>query len=183
MITVSRSAEMMCNVNGCANSANQARGWCRTHYARWQRHGDPNFIANMQGKPLAERLWSNIKTDGECWVWKRGKTRAGYGTIGYFGKTYYTHRLSYELMVGPIPDGLELDHLCFNRLCCNPWHLEPVTSEVNKRRMLDRNTKMQCPQGHPYEGSNVIVELDGSRRCRACRKAYDRKRHSAKAVK
>ena len=83
------------------------------------------------------------------------------------------HRVAYELQVGPIPVGLQLDHLCRVRSCVNPAHLEPVTSAENTRRGL-RAMKTHCPQGHPYAGENLLIRPTGQRRCRTCHLAGKR---------
>lgn len=84
---------------------------------------------------IAERFESKVlKTDG-CWLWQRAKSSSGYGVFGVaWGHSMCAHRFAYEQAVGPIPDGLEIDHLCSNRLCVRPDHLEPVTREENIRR-------------------------------------------------
>jgi hypothetical protein len=69
-----------------------------------------------------------------CWIWQRAKMKAGYGETCVDGEVVYAHRVAYELFVGPIPDGLVLDHLCRVRECLNPAHLEPVTDMENRRR-------------------------------------------------
>lgn len=120
-------------------------------------------------RSLEERLWSNIDSGEGCWIW-RGQVRSdGYGQIGAGGrggKSLRPHRVAYELVVGPIPDGLTLDHLCCNTICCNPQHLEPVTSEENNRRATARRT--QCRRGHAFVPENTIVRPKG-RECRTCR--------------
>lgn len=95
--------------------------------------------------PAEERFWRHVeKTDG-CWNWLAAKTKAGYGqfSIGYANQVF-AHRFAYELMIGPIPKGMEIDHLCFNRGCVKPVHMEVVTREVNiARSSLGRNEKGQ----------------------------------------
>lgn len=115
----------------------------------------------------AERLWSRINKDAPdgCWLWTGGLSVAGYGRIRINTVLHYTHRLVYELLAGPIPEGLEIDHLCRVRACCNPAHLEPVTHAENVRR--EDASVTHCPKGHAYEGHNLIRD-GNSRKCRIC---------------
>ena len=116
----------------------------------------------------------NIPESG-CWLWVGATTIRGYGRFRVGEKFILPHRWAYEFFKGPIPKGLELDHLCRVTGCCNPDHLEPVThkenctrgiaGEVNGRRQRE---KSHCPKGHPYSGENVRLTKNGWRRCRAC---------------
>ena len=103
-----------------------------------------------------------------CWQWQGGKRRE-YGHVDGAGPV---HRLVYELMVRPIPDGKQIDHLCRMTLCVNPIHLEPVTQRENILRGRSFSAinaaKTECPKGHPFRGSNLKVRSDGSRRCLTC---------------
>jgi len=109
-----------------------------------------------------------------CWLWSGSVNRLGYGTLGDQG---LAHRIGYRLLVGPIPAGLEIDHLCRVRSCVNPAHLEPVPHRVNVLRGdadAARNArKTHCPQGHAYTIENMLVRtrLAGKRVCRICDKA------------
>jgi len=75
-----------------------------------------------------------VVDEAGCWVWQNATNGKGYGQVGFMGRVRSVHRVAYELLVGPIPDGLCIDHLCRVRACCNPYHLEPVTTLVNNRR-------------------------------------------------
>lgn len=106
-----------------------------------------------------------------CWVWMGCKLPRGYGRFWKDGGMRLAHRVAYELFTGPIPDGLQLDHLCRVPGCVNPAHLEAVTHAENVRRG-DRTRynadKTHCPQGHPYDEENTFIYSDGRRECRIC---------------
>lgn len=111
-----------------------------------------------------------------CWIWKASKNDKGYGGIGYQGKVVRSHRLAYEMLIGDIPDGLELDHLCRRRDCVNPFHLEPVTHKVNMSRGKAAS-KTHCLRGHPLSGSNVgINSVIKTRYCKTCKSINGNKR-------
>ena len=130
---------------------------------------------------VEDRLWQGVDASGDCWEWTRGKTAAGYGRIG----NQYTHRLVWEFLVGPIPDGLEMDHLCRNVGCVNPDHLEPVTHAENMRRGHGNNAfrnATHCKRGHPFDEANTyrFTTSKGKpgRACRRCRTEYMRQRRA-----
>lgn len=125
-------------------------------------------MANAKRVPIEDRFWAKVEATGFCWNWTASTIR-GYGAIsegGKYGKKVYAHRWSYEHLVGPIPEGLEIDHLCRNALCVNPDHLEPVTREQNAQRMQrSRNLSGLCKYGHPLD----YVRKDGTgRQCSTC---------------
>ena len=118
-----------------------------------------------------------------CWLWERGCTRDGYGVLWIKGKgADRVHRLSYRTFVGRIPEGYEIDHLCRNRACCNPAHLEAVPKKVNILRGFGTGAKFarrtHCLNGHEFTKENTRIEKSiygtDSRRCRECDRTYTR---------
>lgn len=129
-------------------------------------------------KSLEERLLTNIVKKDGCWLWTGYLAHGGYGHVsegGAGGRRLLVHRASYETFVGPIPDGLSIDHLCRVRHCINPQHLEAVPIRVNilrgDTRAAANSVKTHCPQGHAYDAVNTRVTPKGYRVCRAC--AYE----------
>jgi hypothetical protein len=125
--------------------------------------------------PAIVRLLSQIEiSDSGCWVWQGYRNSCGYGVIGIGERKLLTHRLAYMELAEPIPSGMELDHRCRVRACCNPDHLEPTTHEGNifapGSQCLGaiNAAKTTCLHGHPYAGSNLYVDAKGRRHCRAC---------------
>ena len=109
---------------------------------------------------------------GDCWVWTGSINRDGYGTLGAGpGESRLAHRRVYEALIGPIPDRLELDHLCRVRHCVNPDHLEPVTHAENMRRAGLLVGRTECRRGHDLAEVGVYVyPATGLRGCRECRR-------------
>ena len=126
---------------------------------------------------LAERLWAKVDRSGgpdACWPFTGGLAPTGYATIYRDGHTAYAHRVAYELTVGPIPAGLQIDHLCRVRPCVNPSHLEPVTNRENQLRgvnpMVLISKSGRCARGHPFTPENTYFRRDKrSRECLTCR--------------
>jgi hypothetical protein len=144
--------------------------------------------------PTIVRLMRRVRissVDG-CWEWLGRTTRDGYGRVDVGSRTdgtrgqASTHRVAYEHYVGPIPEGFELDHLCRNRSCVNPAHLEVVTHVENMRRStvgdVARARQLaitHCPRGHEYAGRNLYVNPQGGRHCRTCVSARQRAKRAA----
>lgn len=138
------------------------------------------------------RFWSKVNKNGPvparrpdlgpCWYWTAGQNGKGYGRIRIRSHDVLAHRFAYELLVGPIPAGLELDHLCRVRCCVNTDHLEPVTNQVNVLRGNGKTAanarKTHCPQGHAYDVGNTYW-WRGRRYCQVCQQAYGRARRDA----
>lgn len=140
---------------------------------------NPIPIAPDIDEAALRRFWAKVALPDAngCLLWTAGKNRHGYGKIKRADRHVYAHRFAYSVLVGPIPDGLPLDHLCRNRACVAPDHLEPVTQAENVRRGNSgaaNAAKTHCPQGHPYSGENTYVNPDGKRVCRTCLNARRR---------
>lgn len=153
---------------------------CHKHYMRWYSGDGKGMI---ERPTFEERFWSYVRPAEalECWEWTGHRHAFGYGLIG---KGRYTtlvaHRVSWEMLRGEIPDGLQIDHLCRNPPCVNPWHLEPVTQRVNLLRGETISAKWAnrdaCEYGHPFTADNIY--WNGSyRSCRTCKMARSRARY------
>ncbi len=146
-----------------------------------------------KSKPIVERFWPKVDKNGPipeyrpdlgpCWIWTAALNPYGYGR--FFIETYPdrtcryrgAHIVSYLLLIGPIPDDRELDHLCRVRNCVNPHHLEPVTHAENCRRGVGiahaaacKRAKTHCLEGHSYAGQNLYINPKGVRICRTCKR-------------
>ena len=135
------------------------------------------------------RFWTKVNKDGPasdyapylgpCWLWTGAQRGKGYGAFKVDRRMVRAHRFAYELLVGPIAEGLDLDHLCRVRHCVRPSHMEPVTPQVNILRGVGTSAlnakKTHCPLGHPYDATNTYHDPRGKRYCRACWRARDRR--------
>lgn len=130
------------------------------------------------------------KEDSGCWTWLGGvNSVSGYGYVSNWPKpSVVAHRVAYELLVGPIPEGLFIDHLCRNRGCVNPAHLEPVTNRENCLRgmapMIQLHVKGMCKAGHPATPENLVQSKTrpGRRRCLICERKWNKQQRTKKAV-
>ena len=111
-----------------------------------------------------DEFWQNVEKSSpeKCWLWIGSKIYKGYGKY----KNDFVHRISYEITKGKIPNGLTIDHLCFNKLCVNPKHLEAVTNSENVKRYHQART--HCKYGHPFNEKNTRIDKKGYRVCLAC---------------
>lgn len=125
---------------------------------------------------LTDRFWVKVTKSSEgCWLWTGARNSRGYGQWAVGGRSRSVHRIAYEALVGPIPDGLTIDHLCRVKTCCNPEHLEAVTGAENSRRHAATITS--CPRGHEYTPENTYRNGAGHRYCRECYLSAHRVQH------
>lgn len=182
-------AERTCTVCGLYRK-HCARGMCRGCYdkARPPRVETPGCSGRKRPTPtrtVEERFWAKVdKIPDGCWVWIAKVSGGGYGEFYPTRKApVAAHRYAYEMLREPIPAGLQLDHLCRNRACCNPDHLEPVTSRENTLRgnspgALALRTN-HCKRGHEFTDENTYRVPNG-RQCRTCRRAWEAARRAAR---
>ena len=156
------------------------------HHTRWLRHGNPE--TKLYLKKEISRFMSFVSQTRGCWHWT-GCLTSGYGRFNRSAEVGYkllqlAHRFSWEYFIGPIPDGMQIDHLCRVRNCVNPYHLEVVSCKQNIQRGLVTRSKRYCPKGHPYAGDNLYVSPSNKINCRACHrahtKAYNKRKMEAK---
>lgn len=174
----------LCAVEGCQEPF-YALGWCNLHWNRQRATGTTDLI---HPPSFEERFWANVDYNGPlsdaapdlgpCWLWTGYIKDTGYGGVngrrGDGGKTVYlAHRVAFHLLVGSIPDGYELDHLCRVRVCCRPSHLEAVTPRVNNLRSdsiaAQHARQTHCKRGHEFTPENTYTPpTNPGRQCREC---------------
>jgi hypothetical protein len=145
-------------------------------------------------RPPEDRFWDKVNKapgqgpGGDCWEWQGSLDAYGYGRFGH-GKRWGTtaaHRISYFVLVGAIPRGLQIDHLCRVRHCVNPVHLEPVTSQVNTLRgnsvQAANAAKTHCEHGHEFTVNNTYWSRGRWRKCRTCHRIQNRTRRARAAI-
>lgn len=129
--------------------------------------------------PLLPRLVERMEIDDDCWLYTGNRNSDGYGHMSVDNQVQPVHRLAYEALVEPIPDGLVLDHLCRRTSCFNPDHLEPVTQQVNVLRgegsPAAYAARTHCDNGHEFTAANTYQRRNGNgRHCRTCQREYMR---------
>ena len=125
---------------------------------------------------LERRFWAKVNKTDDCWIWTAQRTKHGYGQVRQNKVSRMAHRVAYEWLVGPIPEGLVIDHLCENPACVNPAHLEPVTNSTNVIRAYGGT----CRFGHPLDGYQRSGQRLISRYCTTCKKAKRKARQHAR---
>jgi len=184
-------------------------GLCKAHRKRWKQHGDPRI--RVRGLPPAARFWPKVDKNGPvpdsrpdlgpCWLWTDAPDReTGYGQFWIDETNRMAHRVAYELTVGPIPEGLHLDHLChpgdysclpatcLHLLCVSPAHLLPATPAANNQRSTSptaiNGRKKRCKWGHDFTPVNTrVYQLKNGRYGRVCRECERRRRAESAARK
>jgi len=168
----------VCRAPGCTREYAK-RGLCTTHFYRLYEQGRLTLLPKL---PPEERFWAMVTKTDDCWLWTGGNDGRGYGRFEIRRRSYdgtipaitrMAHRYAYELLVGPIPDGCELDHVCEVRNCVRPDHVDPVTKQEHARRTRMRKT--HCKRGHELAGDNVVI-VNGARHCLSCRKIHNAKK-------
>ena len=171
----------ICEVQDCTQLVH-GRGLCSTHHARWRKNGTTVLLT------AEDRFWRNVDFTGICWEWTGRCDASGYGvvTTGPRGSSpRRAHRIAYGLLVAPLPawtgkrDSLVPDHLCRNRRCVNPDHLELITVHENTLRSSGPSAmnarKTVCKYGHEFTPANTYILPNGARGCRECRRVAARR--------
>lgn len=179
-----------------AKAEYQRRFRAKKHAERYGPNAGPQTGRHKRRRPdtLDELIKRTIPVPfSGCWLWLGGLNANGYGVAPWRrgrGSTL-AHVATYSKTIGPVPDGLEIDHLCRVRCCVNPDHLEAVTHKINSQRgECGKNTgkimrsRTQCKRGHSLSGENLLITSNGGRRCRSCvrQQSQDRRRQRARNI-
>ena len=192
-------AQRICMDEACEVPA-RTRGLCKRHYEILRRTGQLHLALPPSRRPPWGDLTLDVLRDGrsddECWEWRGSRDTSGYGAVTLDGKRSKVHRVSYELAYGLIPEGLQIDHLCRVRACCNPAHLEAVTASENVRRglkgvlgdpvrrPLGEGDVPLCVNGHEVTEDNAYPAYGKPRAmaCRQCKRVWDNARKAEAAI-
>lgn len=173
-------ADRTCSIEGCEQES-RSRGWCKKHYERWRRNGDPLDPGSRIVGDVVARFEASVERTAGCWYWIGRIGQSGYGYLNEGDAAHLAHRWSYQHHIGPIPEGLSLDHLCRVTYCVNPAHLEPVTHRENVLRGTGPSARharlTHCKYGHPFDEANTYINpKNGWRGCRACNREKQARR-------
>lgn len=171
-----------CSVATC-HQRSTAHGLCHAHLVRQQRYGDPTAGPPllMRGVDPIIRFMAKVQQEGDCLIWIGSRNPKGYGTFKVGASAVLAHRWNYQQTFGSIADDLDLDHLCRNRACVKPQHLEPVPHAINIIRGMKGYLRQACKRGHPITEENIYVDRDGHRNCRVCKNELARSAREAAA--
>lgn len=179
-------APASCTEDGC-QGAHEARGLCRRHYRKRLDAGTlpPRALTYAEGNE--DHFWARVDRSGDCWQWTGSIAKSGYGNVRLqTGVNGYAHRVAYELTHGAIPEGLVIDHLCRNRACVNPEHLEAVENGENTRRGAVPYGRLhtRCKRGHDVtDPANVYTRPSGYKHCRVCSRESKQRSTTKKEMK
>lgn len=175
-----------CGVDSCEQPIRyKSAGLCSLHYQRRRKTGDPLGVRTRLADPR-ERFWAKVDKTGTCWLWTRGTDSKGYGKFQAGSsraeaRSVLAHIYAYEDLIGSVPEGLELDHLCRNPACVRPDHLEPVTHAENVRRgRWGEHNRQKLVQTHCLRGHSLAdarVNSRGTRQCRTCHNEAEARRY------
>lgn len=145
-----------CTIDGCDHMI-ECRGWCQMHYQRWKKYGDPLTLRQPKGLPVIDRFMQYVRKTSTCWMWAGSISKRGYGRF-WDGQSpsnaqVFTgaHRFSYEYFCGPIPVGMQIDHICRNPSCVRPDHLRLATPKENVEHHSGKPMGTNLVRGVSYE--------------------------------
>lgn len=164
---------MECLVDGCARKR-VAKGLCGLHYMRQKRTGDVGTVKRRVDLTDSERFWQYVVKTATCWLWTGGQSH-GYGNFHLDGRQVGAHRFAYAEVHGPIGAALVLDHVCRNKLCVRPSHLQAVSQRINVLRgdVARALRENRCVNDHEFTPDNTYVNPKGARVCLICRRASE----------
>lgn len=153
------SKNTTCSIEGC-EKREAARSWCHMHYKRWQKNGDPTNPGNRELFLNPEDAFAaRTRRDGDCLTWTGSKDAKGYGRMSISGRLVGVHRFAWERENGPIPDGMQIDHTCWNRACANTEHLRLATNQENRSSLSGAINGRALPRGVWKSGKRYAAKV------------------------